>query len=262
MKFAMQELRIPLGSLAERVKAIEELGFDGVEVYGEPVRKDPGALDDAFRGRKVKLSAICAGYRGAPLAAAKDERDESGADILKLAAMADRLGGEGVIVVPVFGKPQVPDLSPWRDAVALERELLVALLKEWAPAAERSGGKIILEPLNRYETHWPNTLDEAAEVAAAVRSPAVSILADFFHMNIEETDVPAALARNAAHIGYVHVADNTRQQPGTGSTDFAPGLRALAKAGYDGWVSFECRIRGDWREALPASLAYVKKQLG
>jgi Xylose isomerase-like TIM barrel len=83
----------------------------------------------------------------------------------------------------------------------------------------------------------------------------VAIMADFFHMNIEEADIRAA----GQHIVHVHVADSNRLQPGKGHVDFRPGFAALKEAGYDGYLGIECRISGPYDEALAESAALLRE---
>ena len=127
-----------------------------------------------------------------------------------------------------------------------------------ATAAE-CGLDLLLEPLNRYETHFLNRVDQAFDIVHRAGSPAVKIMPDFFHMNIEETSFAEALHSGGEHIGYVHVADSSRKQPGTGHTDFRSGFRALREIGYDGHLVLECGFEGDLEEALPGAIDLVRE---
>lgn len=94
---------------------------------------------------------------------------------------------------------------------------------------------LLFEPLNRYESNLANTLADAA----ALRTGNVKLLADLFHMNIEETDVPAAIRSAGPAIGHVHLADSNRRAAGLGHTDFRPIISALREVGYVGYLSAE-----------------------
>ena len=84
-------------------------------------------------------------------------------------------------------------------------------------------------------------------------------MADFFHMNIEEIDLGQAIQDTAEYLGYVHLADSNRYQPGAGHLDFRPGLAALKRIGYDGFMTLECRIMGaDKGQALVKSARYIR----
>ena len=69
-----------------------------------------------------------------------------------------------------------------------------------------------------------------------------------------------AIDHSAAFICHVHVASNTRAEPGTGPFDFKPGFRALKAAGYAGWLEVECRkLSGPPDEVLPKSADYLRQ---
>lgn len=100
--------------------------------------------------------------------------------------------------------------------------------------AGRLGVQLGLEPVNRYESHMVNTLDQAAALIGAADARNMFIHMDTFHMNVEEADMAGAIARNAPLLGHAHVADNHRGVVGTGAFDLAGYFRALARAGYGG----------------------------
>jgi sugar phosphate isomerase/epimerase len=84
-------------------------------------------------------------------------------------------------------------------------------------------------------------------------------MGDFFHMNIEDDDMGAAIERNADVLAYIHLADSGRYEPGTGHLDFRPGFAALKRIGYDGFMTIEAKIKGDPTvEALAASAEYIR----
>jgi len=261
MKLACQELLTPGASLQEKADNLAKWGFEGMELWGDNLKPRIAEIRQALGGA-VKLSSICAGYRHAPLNADKEERDQALADTKELLSIAGDLGGAGLIVVPIFGSPQVPDLSPVKSAVELETDLLCAYLDEAGAHAEKVGAKIFLEPLNRYETHFLNRVEQGVELCKRVGNPAVQVMADFFHMNIEEPDIPAALRGAKGYLGHVHLADSHRTQPGLGHIDFKSGFAALKQIGYDGYMAFEnYPFWGDPNVELKKSADFLKAQM-
>ena len=93
--------------------------------------------------------------------------------------------------------------------------------------------------MNRYETYLVNTLSSAASMAAEVGRPNVGLMADLFHMNIEEGDIPATIRDAAGLVWHVHLADSNRRPPGLGHTDFATAITALKDIRYDGSLTME-----------------------
>ncbi|GGJ11712.1 xylose isomerase [Alicyclobacillus cellulosilyticus] len=261
MKFAAQENLVPGATFREKVQHLKRLGYEGVELRGDHLAERVQEVKAALRESGIAATCICGGFKFGLLFPNKADREESKAQIKQLLAIAADVGAEGVIVVPIFGGPQIPDLSPWKTAVELERELLVEQLAELAAYAGTQGTKVILEPLNRYETHLLNRLEQAAEICDRVGSPHMTVLADFFHMNIEEADIAASLRAAGRWLGYVHLADSNRVVPGLGHTDFKSGFAALRDIGYAGWMSLECGVPGDPLATLARSLAFMKEQL-
>jgi len=171
--------------------------------------------------------------------------------MIELLQWGDQLGGAHLIVPPIFGPPRIADLRPLKSAVELEYELLTALLKKIAGEVVGLKSKLLLEPLNRYEMHLMNRIEEGTRIAREVGSPNVSVMADFFHMNIEEADLHATLRENAGQIDHVHLADSNRKLPGQGHMPYGDYFRTLREIGYNGVAALECGIQGDPREELP-----------
>jgi sugar phosphate isomerase/epimerase len=260
VKLACQESLVSADTFADKVVMLADYGFDGIEVWGSTLRDRLEVIREATVGR-IPVSTVCSGFRGCFLSPERDTRDIAVSDMKELLAMAGDLGAKGVIFVPLFGPPQLPDLSPLADPIALEKDLFVRLIEEMVPAAERAGTYLLLEPLNRYETHLINTLAQAQEIIDRVGSPTVKIMADFFHMSIEERDIPAAIGAAGPHIGHVHLADSTRECPGYGHTNFLMGFAALREAGFNGYMAFECKVPGDPAVELPKAVKYLRDQM-
>ena len=260
MRFAVGLGMLPGKTVRGQFAAAKELGCDAVEVAGRDFDDTMPEIAAAARKTGVPVCTICAGYRGSPLAAEPAEREQALADIEALLAWAGRLGAVGLIVVPAFGRLRLPDLSPYRSAWDLQRELLLAILPRLAEAARKADALLLLEALNRYETAFLNRQEQVAEaIAAADRPDGVKLMADFFHMNIEEADPPAALRAVAGHLAHVHLADNTRKQPGTGMLDFRAHFAALKAIGFDGYGALECAVDGaDRMQALAETLAFLR----
>jgi sugar phosphate isomerase/epimerase len=162
------------------------------------------------------------------------------------------LGGHGVITPAAWGMftRRLPPFDEPPRTPEQDREVLLEGLSSLAAHAERSGAVLLLEPLNRYEDHMVNTVATAAELVREVGSPGVRILADTYHMNIEEADPCAALRDAGDLLGAVHLSDSNRGQPGTGHVPFAQVIATLREIGFDGVLSVECRLRGEPEQAV------------
>ena len=259
MKIAVQENLIPKVSFKDKLIMAEELGFDGVEIWGRNIEERVPELKEALSVSKIPISTICAGYRGSLLGLEFEERRLAIDDIKSRLSIAAELGAVGVIVVPIFGKPKLPNLQPlYSNVEELERELLIEELKELGKHADDVGAYILLEPLNRYETHFIRTLKQAIKICEEVAIDHVEIMADFFHMNIEEADIPTSLKEASKYLRHIHLADSNRWLPGFGHTDFKSAFNVLKEIGYKYYMALECYVPEPKEESLKKSLKYLK----
>ena len=256
MKLALREDMTPGETLAERLEWLAEVGFEGVELCGGSLAMPHDEVRAAFAASPVRAVNLTGSF------------DLVDADLAKRAAgvavtearlrLAADLGAAGVLVVPQFGRrASLPDLSPYKTGAELERELFVHGLRALAPAAVAARVPLFLEPLNRYEAYLVNRLEQGVALAEEV-GDGVAIMADFFHMNIEEADIAASIRAAGRHVVFVHVADSNRLQPGRGHLDFGPGFAALKAIGYDGWLGIECRVDGEKTAALRESMGLLR----
>ncbi len=258
MKLACQEGLVPGNSLPERLEKLAAWGYEGIEFWGGGVKERVAEIQSALKHSPVKASTICAGFRGCLLDADPSQRELAMQDIRDLLYVAGDLDAVGLIVVPIFGGPRVPDLRPLSTPEQIERDLLLKLLEDLVQTAEKAGAHLLLEPLNRYETHFLRRLEQAAALCEALPHPNLKIMADFFHMSIEEADIPAAIRAAGKHLAHVHLADSNRLLPGQGHTDFQSGFAALREIGYAGFMALECGVAGDPNLELPKAAEYLK----
>lgn len=105
--------------------------------------------------------------------------------------------------------------------------------------AKQYGKPLLYEPLNRYETNLVNRASDAVEFLLSMKTEHVKVLADLFHMNIEETSIPEAIRTYGPHLGHLHFVDSNRRAVGMGHIDFAPIVQALQDVNYSGFASAE-----------------------
>ena len=262
MKLACQDGLVPGKTLGEKLEKLARWGYEGVELWGGGIAERQKEIAEALANSPVKASTICAGYRGCFLDPDPAQRQLATDDMKRLLDVAGALGAVGVICVPIFGGPRVPNLAPLADAIKLEKDLFVAILRELAPHAEEAKTLVLVESLNRYETHLLRTQEDAVAICKRVGHNSVQIMSDFFHMSIEELDIPKAIRECGRHIRHVHLADSTRMQPGTARTDFRTGFAALKEIGFRGYMALECGILGDRDAALEECARFLRECLG
>lgn len=261
MKLSCQENLVPGDSLEEKLNNLEKYGFDGIELQGRGIFERGEEIKKSLSKSPIKASTICAGFSGCPLDSKREERERAIADIKKLLEIASEIGAVGLIIVPVFGPPKIPDLSPYATDIELEKRLFVDILKEIGDYASNLNSLLLVEPLNRYETHFLNRLEQTIEICEKVNSPRIKIMADFFHMSIEEPDIAKSLEKAGDWVAHIHLADSNRKLPGQGHTNFKGPFAALKKIGYNQYMALECGILGNPEEELPKCVKYLKGQM-
>ncbi len=261
MKLSCQEGLVPGETFAIKLRNLEAYGFAGVELAGGHLNDESGLAERraALQDSPIQASSICGGFE-AEMVHPDPNRRRFCADALKrFIDIAADLGAKGPITVPIFNRnDRLPDMSPWRTQHEAEIELLRHVLDELGRYAEGAGACLLLEPLNRYESTSIRDVEEAAQLCRAVGGNGVRVMADFFHMHIEQPDTPESFAAVADVLGHVHLADNTRKEPGTGDIDFTAAFKALRLAGFGGYMAFECGLSDKAELALPKSVAYLK----
>ena len=121
----------------------------------------------------------------------------------------------------------------------------------------------MIEPLNRYETDVIMNADEGLDFINEVDHPALGLLLDTYHVNIEETSwtEPFRRVKAAGRLWHVHLGDNNRLPPGCGLIDFQAITKTLQEIGYTGFLSAELLAKPDPDTAARQTLTYMQSLL-
>jgi sugar phosphate isomerase/epimerase len=210
VKLAIQTSRLPGDSLGAKFANARRYGFDAVEVNIGPDFGLAEHLDELRHARDssgVPVSAICTHSIHDPIMPEPGLREERFTGLARLLELADELGADGVVSVPVREDIAFPGLA---DVERDLPELAISEFSRWSAALPEGRAAVFLEPLNRYEATLLRRVEQAADMAARIGSPRVQALADMFHMNIEEADMAEPILAAGPYLAYVHTADNNR----------------------------------------------------
>ena len=236
-----------------------ELGYDGVELH----LRRPEDVDREEMRRLSQHYGLGIPTLGTGMAAGMDGLTfgDPDADIRRRAveriraqiALAAELGA-AVTIGLIRGR--------WGESDRQARRAdFLDCLQECCEIAAPLGVSLLLEPLNRYDGDCLYTVDEVLGVIAELGAPNLHLLADTFHMNIEEGDMAAAIHRAGAQLGHVHLVDSNRLAPGYGHLDMRGILRALQAIGFDGYLSFEAPPLPEPRRAAEEGIRFVRELL-
>jgi len=255
LRLSCQEGATPGKSLAEKLDFLEGLNFEGLEVGGRGLSKRVEELQKALEGRKIKVSAVCAGFEGVLISEQEEVRQKALTSMKEILTAAGALGSTGMIMVPAFH-------NQTKLGHQESRELLVKLLAELGDHAHKAGTRVLLEPLNRRECHFLRQVADGAAICRDVNNPGVALMGDFWHMTWEETSDLAAFVAAGKYLHHVHIASRkTRKTPGEDEGDnYVDGFKGLKLIGYQDFVSFECGCKGDRAQALTAAAKMLRTQ--
>ena len=263
MRFGTQDKDFFPKDLTEKFLFAKRMGFTCFEADGSWLLKQPEDVKRAVRESGLPVSSACGGYRGW-IGDFIEERRLNGVEDLKeiLRRLAD-VGGTGVVVPAAWGMFtfRLPPMKSPRSHEGDEKAIL-ASLAELDPVAEETGTWIYLEPLNRYQDHMLNTMEDAVKIIRKGGFRRVKTTYDFYHMAIEEDDMKETLRKYRQEIGHIHIAENHRYQPGTGAMDWEGLLAVIREIGFAGDMIFEGRIRGeDPLAAYQKSVDFMRRLL-
>lgn len=247
--------------LAEGCAQAAELGFDAVEVFA------PGAdcpelaeLPDLLARHRLALAGAGtgAGWVRHKLTLTHPDanlRAQAREFIRAIIDFAGRFRAPAII-----GSMQ----GRWEGEVTRERATawLAEALEDLGAHASRYSVPLLYEPLNRYETNLFNRVGEAASWLRSLSAGNVRLLADLFHMNIDESDSATALREAGRLVGHVHFADSNRRAIGLGQTNLGPICDALREIGYDGYLSAEILPLPDPMTAARQTIAAFREAVG
>ncbi|HUS39410.1 MAG TPA: sugar phosphate isomerase/epimerase family protein [Pirellulales bacterium] len=216
----------------------KELGFDAVEVFapGPAVFDDP-EFKQTLNDLDLRLAAAGtgAGWVIHKLQLCSPVPEERAVASRFVRSMIDAAGS--------YGAPAIIGSMQGRHGDRTDRASALAYLSdalhELGDYAAQYGVPLIFEPLNRYETDLLRTIVDGVQFLDAMETGNVRLLADLFHMNIEEADPAAAIRSGGRHIGHIHFVDSNRRAAGMGHTDFGPIAEAIREIGYEGYLSAE-----------------------
>jgi 5-keto-L-gluconate epimerase len=244
------------GALTDHVNKVADLGFDGVELaVRNPELIEVEALTSLLRRRGLTVAAIGTGQ-----AFSDDKLSLTDADAAIRRAATDRLLAhlklaselDTLVIIGLIRGKTVSAAGRQQAEVWLADALRHC-------AAAWPNVRMVIEPINRYETELINTVETGLAFLDRIGADNVGLLLDTFHMNIEEASFQQSIRLAGERIFHFHVADSNRWYPGAGHIPFADILYYLKQVRYRGFVSAEILPQPDPDTAARETIAYFKK---
>lgn len=254
------------GDFEANVSKIAALGYDGVELaIRDPALIDADALLTVTAQHGLGVPAIGTGQawgeEGLSFTDPNPAVREAAigriiAHIPFAARTGKTAGSQAVIIIGLIRgivKPGVERVQAYA--------WMVEALRHCSAAAAPHGVRLALEPINRYETTLINSVAECLHLIDEVGAGNFGVLADTFHMNIEDASIEDSLRRAGTRLFHVHFADSNRWYPGAGHIDFASIVRTLKAMDYRGYISIEAMPMPDADTCAQESARMLKQLL-
>lgn len=234
------------------------LGFDGVELFtASGVAISIDYIKDLTEKYNLEICAVGTGAGKVVNGLTLTDSDPA------VRAKAITFIEEMIAFGAAFNAPAIIGSMQGNVQEGISREQALSWLAEGLTAlAEKAnsyGVTLIYEPLNRYETNLFNQMHEAAEFVKKLPGKNVKLLADLFHMNIEEVSIADSILSYGTHIGHVHFADSNRQAIGFGHTNIDEIASSLKEINYKGYISAEIFPLPDSDAAAKQTITSFKK---
>ncbi len=243
---------------ARSIKKVAELGYQGVEL----AVRDPDKVDDKKIGKLVKsyhleVPAIGTGQAygeeglsfSHPLTEIRKKAVQRIRNHVNFAAKFSAQVIIGLIRGKVEESVRREDAEQWT----------LDCIRECARKAQELGVSLTIEPLNRYETNFLNTITETISFIKKVNLSNIGILIDTFHMNIEEASIYESIKKSKSYLSHVHVADSNRRSPGSGHLDFTRVIKTLEEIDYKGYISAEILPLPNPDSAASLAIEHLRK---
>jgi len=231
------------GDRLEQIAYAADQGFaawEDNEAAGRPVAEQE-AMARALRQRGMRMGVFVASMpkwgEMRPLLGGNDDADREAflADIRGSVDVAKRLDAKWMTVVPGFLDRKLP--------VEIQTARVIDTMRRAAEIVEPHGFVMVMEPLNTFTDHpgvFLQSIPQGYAVAKAVDSPAVKVLADLYHEQIQAGNLIRSLETCWDEIAYIQFGDNPgRKEPGTGEINYRNIVRWLRARNFGGVIGME-----------------------
>ena len=225
-------------NLEDSIAKTAALGFDAVELFtASATAVDATLLQQLLERYRIRICAVGtgAGKVVQGLTLTDSDTNVREAAIKFISEMID-FGAD-------YNAPAIIGSMQGNIPQGTERTIALQWLSEGisilAGKAEKKGVPLVYEPLNRYETNIFNSFADAVAWLKTLDTNNIQLLADLFHMNIEEASIPETIYQYGSYIGHIHFADSNRRAIGMGHTPMSDIAKALQSISYSGYLSAE-----------------------
>jgi len=224
------------GDLEKAFSIAKELGFDGIEISAaDPKEISLAKVKDLASKYQVGVSAVATGG-----AAVRDGLIFSSPDKSIRKAAVQRIKNHIDFASHFSAVVVIGLIKGWVDGdYSQSEDCVTECLKECNEYAVEKRINLALEPINRFQEDFFNSILDCKEYLDRIKFSNVKMMIDTFHMNIEDADMWGNIRQAKDYIIHVHYSDSNRLAPGMGHFNFVKMTEVLKEINYSGYISAE-----------------------
>jgi sugar phosphate isomerase/epimerase len=255
---------VPGRTLTEQADNLHRWGYDAISVFTPYSDWSDAALAElatlhAQTGVRPCEFVLTDDVYGHAMDEAPDLRAQCRAMYSEATSVCAQLGLITEIEYEYKAQDPMPLFDPYQQLDKTQKTGFVSFYRELLEIVAGSAGTVLIEPLNRYESRYLNTVVDSAAIVHETDHPNAGLLLDVFHMSIEERSIPDAIIAAGGLTRHVHLADNNRLLPGLGSIDWPAAFSALREISFDGVLNLECSTSGNPEQTLPRTAQFIRE---
>ena len=247
--------------IEKHLPLISDLGYDAIELHvSDPSKLDLNTLRKNLDKFRLDISMIGTGIAYAEEGISFLNKNENhrilAIDRIKRHIDSFSEYNAKIVIGLIRGNLKNKDKS-----IISEQNLFIDACNQCCSYAEKTKTELLIEPINRYETNFINTVQEGIDIIEKINYPDIGLLLDTFHMNIEERSITESIEKAGNLLRHLHLADSNRRSPGLGHLDIPKIIEKLTKIGYDQYISFEILPFPSSEKSAKDSIDYIRKIL-
>jgi len=266
VKISCTSTIVPGDSLTKKAENLKAWGYDGIAVFVDYQDWNEELHQELLKLQDRTGIIPCEFVFGDPIYGHLMDEDRQirnqCRDMYRLAArVSGELGAVTELEFEYGPQNPLPLFHPYQKMTEQQEEAFLEMYRYLLEPLKGTDGRMLIEGINRYESPYLNCLRDCKAVVDKLDHENAGVLADFFHMSIEEKNLPQSILETGAAIKHVHLGDNNRLLPGYGTIDWDLSLKALKQIGYDGFLNLECCAGEHPEKTLPETVRFLRGKL-
>lgn len=263
MRLACTSSMVPGKSLTEQAHYLRKWGFDGIAVFVNYSEWNEALYEELMRMEEVTGVVPCEfafgdDIYGHLMDEDMDIRKKAREMYLLAATVCGKIGAVTELEFAYGPQNPLPLFHPYARMDSKQENEFLEMYRNMAEPLIGTKGMMLLEGINRYESPYLNSIIDCKDVVDKLNMDNTGVIADFFHMSIEESDMVKSIKYAGPSIKHVHLGDNNRLLPGYGTINWKKCFNALKEIEYKGFINLECSTCGDAADTLPAAAEFLK----